>query len=103
MPRRPRPERRPANAAEGAFFDEATRDGWIVTKRGWPDFFCTRFNEQTGKVEVAVVEVRGSKGRRIKRAQRELLTILSLVGVPCFQWDAEHGWVEWSLETKNSK
>lgn len=103
MPRPPRPERRPANEAEGAFFDEATKDGWSVTKRGWPDFFCTRLNERTGRVEVAVVEVRSGKGRRVKRAQREMLTVLSICGVPCYQWDEKHGWMRWAPETKNSK
>lgn len=44
--------KRPSNEAEGLFWDEATKAGWVLTKQGWPDFICRRDGE------VVLVEVK---------------------------------------------
>jgi hypothetical protein len=83
--RGPSPPRRPKNAAEGAFWDRATSEGWAVSRRGWPDFFL----ERGGRI--ALVEVKPHRGRRLKTEQRRVLLALAAYGVPCYQWCPDGG------------
>lgn len=92
MARKPAPQKRPANQAEAKFYDLAGEGGWRVMKRGWPDFFCLRTTPE-GEVELALVEVKPKRGRRLKSQQRLILeTLAKMYGVPCYQWDPEDGW-----------
>lgn len=83
--RKPRPLGRPSNLAEGEFWDAATAAGWRPMKRGWPDFFMVRGDE------IALVEVKPHKGRRLKREQREIMERLAAFGVPCYRWSPDGG------------
>jgi hypothetical protein len=91
MPRNPSPQRRPKSPADAAFHDQAKAGGWTITRRAWPDWWCTRTNEQ-GDTEVAAVEVLRHRGRKVKREQRAVMRILAAAGIPCYQWSPEHGY-----------
>ncbi len=80
-------QRQPRNEAEGAFFLEAKKRGWTITKRGWPDFFC--FNEDEGRI--AAVEVKPTRDRPLKREQLMVMRMLARHGVPCFKWSPDGG------------
>ena len=73
------------NQAELECFRELTAQGWLVTKRGWPDFACFK-----GK-NLALVEVKPKLGHRLKRDQFRLLTALSSLGIKCFLWTPDEG------------
>lgn len=81
-------QRKPKNRAEGQFFEEAQREGWIITKRGWPDFFCML----NGKV--ALIEVKPYADRELKREQYVVMRALAGYGVPCFRWSPDSGFEE---------
>ena len=94
----PKPtERILSNGAEAAFQQEANARGWDITKRGWPDFFCWRDGE------IALVEVKPKRGRRLKRSQRRVLEALAAYGVPCFQWTPLNGLQPVTIETETVK
>lgn len=78
--------KRPKNLAEQKFYDYATSKKWIVTKRGWPDFFC--YEPETGKI--VLVEVKRKRGHRLKREQVVLLKLLSEY-LPCYRWTPDGG------------
>jgi hypothetical protein len=78
-------QRRPQNAAEAQFYDEAVAEGWIPMKRGWPDFFLSRDGE------IAVVEVKPKHSKRLKREQMTVLEALARFGVPAFRWSPDGG------------
>lgn len=80
--------RRPKNQAEAACFDLMEADGWKVTKRGWPDFFCVRDGE------FCAVEVKPSKASTLKRNQLAVMGMLSAKGVKCFMWSPDGGFEE---------
>lgn len=77
--------RRPKNAAEAECFDALTKEGWTLTKRGWPDFFCIRDGE------ICCVEVKPHKWHRLKRNQRTIMEHLASFGVKCYKWTPEGG------------
>jgi hypothetical protein len=66
--------RRPKNEAEAEFYDWAKSRGWQLTRRGWPDFFCWRDGQ------IALVEVKPKKGRRLKQHQIFVLKALAEAG-----------------------
>ena len=80
--------RKPQNAAEAALFDLMEADGWKVTKRGWPDFFCVRGGE------ICAVEVKPRKDQPLKRNQLAVMGMLSAKGVRCFKWSPDGGFEE---------
>lgn len=80
--------RKPKNAAEAALFELMEADGWKVTKRGWPDFFCVRGEE------LCAVEVKPSKRTPLKRNQLAVMGLLSAKGVRCFKWSPDGGFEE---------
>jgi len=77
--------RRPKNAAEAQFFDAAVNAGWVLTKRGWPDFFLKRGED------VVAVEVKPSNSRALRREQARVLAALSAAGIPCAIWSPDGG------------
>lgn len=78
MTRAPQPETFTSNSAEAQFAQWATREGWQVTKRGWPDFICRR------GVERMAVEVKHTDD--LSEPQRSAIIDLSAGPVPCFIW-----------------
>lgn len=77
--------RRPKNPAEAEFFDSAASDGWLLTKRGWPDFFLKRGNQ------VCCVEVKPASSRALRREQARVMAALITAGIPCFVWSPDGG------------
>jgi hypothetical protein len=77
--------RRPQNAAEAQFYDEAIEEGWLPMKRGWPDFFLSRAGE------IAVVEIKPKHSKRLKSEQMKVLEALAGFGVPAFRWSPDGG------------
>lgn len=79
MPKYPnqRPEHRPFNGAEAKVWDWLEAQGWTVTKRGWPDFFCFKEDGQ-----ILLVEVKPRKYHQLKRTQRLVFNALECRGIP---------------------
>jgi len=96
-----RGSRLPSNEAEAAFYRCAKNEGWVVSKRGWPDFMCFRGED------VRVVEVKPRKGNSPFKHQVQVLTALQRLGVPCYLWSPDGGWqpfgsgAEWVLGEEN--
>ena len=80
--------RKPKNQAEGKCFDLLSTNGWKVTKRGWPDFFCVKNGE------VCAVEVKPSKHCPLKKNQLVIMGLLSANGIKCFLWSPDGGFEE---------
>jgi hypothetical protein len=83
--------RRYPNLTEEAFAQLAERNGWEVTKRGWPDFLCFGPNDEVIAVEVKPRLADPSKGRMkvLSRYQVRVMDILQAAGVRCFVSDGD--------------
>jgi hypothetical protein len=77
--------RRPKNPTEAQFFDHAADAGWVLTGRGWPDFFLKQGDT------VCAVEVKPASSRAFRREQARILGALSKAGIPCFCWSPDGG------------
>lgn len=75
----------PHNPDEAICHDILSRDGWVVTKRGWPDFFCLRDGE------LMMVEVKPSPMHPLRQDQAMVLRKLAGLGVPCYRWSFDGG------------
>ena len=81
--------RRPKNKAEGECFDVLRADGWNVTKRGYPDFFCWK---ETPEGEMfAFIEVKPKRSNRLKTMQLKVMKFLSSKGIECYRWSPDYG------------
>lgn len=78
--------RRPANDAEGKFYDQMTAAGWTLTKRGWPDFFCVN---DAG--EICAVEVKPHTWNKLKREQLRVAQALQAAGIDVYKWTPDSG------------
>jgi hypothetical protein len=85
----------PKNKAESIVHKSLTSKGWLVSKRGWPDFFA--INPKTG--HLAVIEVKPSRGRQLKKHQRIVMHILAAFNIPCFLWNPDSGFSRVGLNT----
>ena len=72
------------NKPERQFEETFAAKGWTVTKRGWPDFICSRDGQ------FMVVEVKRSASQGVFR-QRKVIDILKAHGVPCYRYDPAQG------------
>ena len=79
------PSRIPKNEAERRCYLKLQKEGWVISKRGWPDFFCMR----DGKI--IVVEVKRSNQKYLRAHQYEVMQALSGFGVECFLWTPANG------------
>ena len=79
------------SGAENLFFEAMTKDGWELTGRGSPDFFCWR-NER-----FICVQIKPKRGRRLKHAQRRVLASLVKRGIECYKWGPEEGLIKINL------
>ena len=86
--------RRPKNGAERLFHERAEANGWRVTRRGWPDFFC--WNEDGNFFAVEIKRPR----QRLKKHQAAVLQILADHGIPAYRWDPRTGFT--SVRPRNS-
>ena len=73
-------ETRPKNLAEADLYDLMVKGGWHVTKRGWPDFLCTKDDR------IVAIEVKSKHGHRLKEEQRTILNLLAKMGAECYKW-----------------
>lgn len=80
-------QRRGPNEAEAEFAAVAGENGWEVTKRGWPDFFCSR----GGKI--MAVEVKPNEGRALRSSQQHVMEALAAAGIDCYRWSPDGGFV----------
>jgi len=56
------------------------KNDWHVTKKGWPDFFCTKNGS------LVLVEVKPSKDDPLSPEQIATLTALAGFGIHCYLW-----------------
>jgi Holliday junction resolvase len=75
------------NRAEREFSVAARRNGWLVTKQGYPDFICYKDGA------FMLVEVKTSKGSRLKISQHTFMNTVSKFGVKCYKWTPESDWL----------
>jgi len=80
-------EWRGKNKAETEFVNMAVKNGWEVTKRGWPDFVCYKGRQ------LVLVEVKKAKTSHLKRQQYRLMQALSKRGIECYKWTPDIGMV----------
>jgi Holliday junction resolvase-like predicted endonuclease len=69
--------RQPKNIAEAKVWNQLTKQGWNISKRGWPDFFCWK---DSG--EILFVEVKQRRQSNLKLAQRRVFHALESRGIP---------------------
>lgn len=74
------------NEAEQKFAETARQNGWFVTKRGWPDFFCVH---EDGSI--MLVEVKPYEHSRPKLSQQRILDALGEAGVDVRVWNPQSG------------
>lgn len=77
--------------AEKLFTEIMLKEGWDVTNRGSPDFFCWKANR------FICVEIKPKRGRRLKAAQRRVLSSLTARGIECYKWNPQDGFVKITL------
>ena len=93
--------RRPKNKSEGLYFDLLEKGGWKTTKRGYPDFFCYRENED-GEAEFMLVEVKPKRSYRLKFMQLKVMKMLASKGVPCYRWSPDSGFTKITHSSKRA-
>jgi hypothetical protein len=81
------PVRNLKNKPENALFELASNNGWITTKRGWPDFMA--FSIETGEMICVECKPRLPSGRLqlLKREQAKCMDYLESKGIRCFVSD----------------
>jgi len=76
------------NKAEEAFAKKARDNGWMVTKRGYPDFICYKNGD------VMLVEIKARKHHRLKKSQIKIMNISrENHGVKCYKWTPDSNWL----------
>jgi hypothetical protein len=79
--------RKPKSPAERAAWESLEQHGFVVTKRGWPDFWA--FSESSGGL--MVVEVKPNGAQRLKKAQQKVMQLLADHGVICLTYTPQEG------------
>lgn len=78
----------PTNTTELLFYDQMNKEGWTLTKRGFPTYFC--FKEDTH--EIMMVCVKPKSTHKLRREQLKMMKLLtSIYGVHCYVWTPEEG------------
>ena len=70
------------SVAELNFKDIYTKRGYTVTKKGWPDFICTKANE------IMTVEVKPNKKQHPTNEQKFIIQFLCSLGIPTYVYYA---------------
>ena len=76
------------NIPERLLAELAELNGWITTKRGWPDFLC--FHKDTGEMIAIEVKPRLASGKGMKLLkvdQAKCMDYLTKHGIRCFVSD----------------
>lgn len=74
------------NGPERAFAERAKRNGWAITKVGWPDFLCVNRHG-----DLFVVEVKAENDHRLRASQQLAMHLLARHGIPCWKWSPDGG------------
>jgi len=78
--------------AEAQLKQTLNDDGWIVYRKGWPDFLCIRQSSKSpDSKDVMFVEVKNYRGEMLKQQQHLVLTTLAGLGMNCFKWSPDAG------------
>jgi len=88
-PRHVHAVRHTPNAAEHQFIKRAQRRGWIVIRKGWPDYLCFRPTTKIGEYELMAVEVKPFFEKGLEPHQIISMSFLALKGLPCFVYGAQ--------------
>lgn len=75
------------NRPEALFEERATKAGWKVTKRGWPDFIISKNGE------TRFVEVKQDKDD-LKESQLTVMKVLAAHGLKCYRWSPKNGFTQ---------
>jgi hypothetical protein len=76
------------NSTERSFAKLAIENGWEITKRGWPDFFCVKDGEIIC-VEVKPISKDTGNLVPIKESQAAVMNALTDAGIRCFVSDGK--------------
>ena len=80
-------KRKYRNPAERAFHEHMRAEGWLLTKRGWPDFVAYK---NGGFIAVEVKP----DNERLKTEQRMVLSWLAAHGIGAYVWTPSGGFDE---------
>jgi len=75
----------PPNKTEAMFFEMMKKEGWELTKKGWPDFACFK----DGKL--ILIEVKPKRSHRLKSWQSKLMLELVKHGIKAYRWSPDGG------------
>ena len=78
-----------SNESERQFIEQALKKGWIVTRKGWPDYLCVKTDPLTKKESLVLVEVKRSKKDKPRKEQLKVMRLLAAYGVPCYVWSPD--------------
>ncbi len=82
-------KRKYKNGPENDFATRAREIGWIVTKKGWPDFICYKPDGS-----LVFVEVKPNVSNGLKKAQHKFMnTVNKKYGIPCYRWSPDNDWI----------
>lgn len=87
-------DRRPKNAAEGLFWDDMLKEGWDITKKGWPDYACYKDGR------LILVEIKPRRSHNLKGRQAQIMQSLAAYGIECFKWTPGYGFRKIYPDTK---
>ena len=80
---------KPTNKAEGQCWELLCSEGYLVDKRGWPDFIAFKDGE------AIVVEVKPDNWTQLEEQQQRVMEFLTTKGIKAFVWTPETGLVPW--------
>jgi hypothetical protein len=75
------------NHAENLFYQKAREMGWLVTKRGWPDFLVASNPGQWFAVEVKPRTKKHKRLKYLREEQVQCFDFLESNGVECYVSD----------------
>lgn len=91
-----KPQKRPKNSAEAKFYDWADSKGWIISKKGWPDYACFLPDDR-----LVLVEVKPRRSHNLKVWQHAIMQALSKKGVECYRWTPDGGFEKITVPVKS--
>jgi len=80
--------KRPVNKYLQQLYDSLTNEGWIVTSRGAPDFFCWKVGED-GQVGFFAVEAVRKSTYKLRKHQKAVIEALAKAGVHCYRYNCD--------------
>lgn len=83
---RPFQTRPPSNKAEHLAHSLLRKAGYLLCRRGYPDFIT-----MDGDGKLAFVEVKPSRRSLLKPAQAAVMAALTEAGIPCYRYDPDDG------------